>query len=175
MGIIGGIDSSRPPAITGLRTNSSLAPSDLAARGTERDHFTKLAMVHEIAYNSLQPASARPHEPARPGGRYDVEPLRLRPDESARDLALIKAVSSLGLSGTVFHLMKDIPDQYDGEYVVLIDAKIVVQFEMKRVDGASPEDVQIWFLAEYRREIGQRRYRILLDRAADAARAIISN
>ncbi|RWE09472.1 MAG: hypothetical protein EOS23_18695 [Mesorhizobium sp.] len=79
------------------------------------------------------------------------------------------------MSGTVFHLMKDIPDQYDGEYVVLIDAKIVVQFEMKRVDGASPEDVQIWFLAEYRREIGQRRYRILLDRAADAARAIISN
>ena len=107
--------------------------------------------------------------------RFDVEPLRLRPDESARDLALIRAVSSLGVHGTVFHLMHEVPDQYDDEYVVLIDAKIVVQFEMQRVAGASPEDVKIWFLADYRREIGQGRYRILLDRAADVARAIISN
>lgn len=107
--------------------------------------------------------------------RYDVERLRMGPDEDARDLALIKAVSSLGLSGTVFHLIKDIPDQYDDEYVVLIDAKIVVKFEMQRVVGAAPEDVKIWSLAEYRREIGQGRDRILLDQAADAALAIISN
>lgn len=107
--------------------------------------------------------------------RYDVKRLRMRPDEDDRDLALINAVSSLGLSGAVFHLMEEIPDQYDDEYVVLIDAKIVVQFEMRRVAGAVPEDVKIWLLAEYRREIGQGRDRILLDRAADAARAIVSN
>lgn len=107
--------------------------------------------------------------------RYDVEPLRMWPDEDDRDLALINAVSSLGLSGTVFHLMHDTPDQYDDKYVVLVDAKIVVQFEVQRVAGALPEDVRIWSLAEYRREKGQGRDRILLDRAADAARAIISN
>ncbi|RAZ84326.1 hypothetical protein DPM33_31570 [Mesorhizobium hawassense] len=71
--------------------------------------------------------------------------------------------------------MRDIPDQYDDEYVVLIDAKIVVQFEMQRAAGASPEDVKIWFLAEYRREIGQGRDRILLDRAAEVARSIVSS
>lgn len=107
--------------------------------------------------------------------RYDIEPLRLRPEESSRDLTLTMAVSSLGLSGSVFHLMRDIPDQYDDEYVVLIDAEIVVQFEMQRVTGAPPKDVQIWSLAEYRREIGQGHCRILLDRAADAARAVISS
>ena len=106
--------------------------------------------------------------------RCDIEPLRLRPEESSRDLALIKAVASLRLSGTVFHLMRDIPDQHEDGYVLLIDAKMVVQFEIQRADGALPQDVQIWSLAEYRREIGQGRYRILLDRAADAARAITS-
>lgn len=107
--------------------------------------------------------------------RYDIGPLRLRPEESPRDLALIEAVASLGLRGTVFHLMRNIPDQHDDEYVLLIDTKMVVQFEIQRVEGALPQDVQIWSLAEYRREIGQGRYRILLDRAADAARAIASS
>ena len=105
---------------------------------------------------------------------YDVEALRLKPDASSHDLALIEAVSSLGVHGTVFHLIKEVPDQFDDEYVVLVDAKIVIHFEIPRgVAGASPEDVKIWFLAEYRREIGQGRHRILLDRAADAARQII--
>ncbi|CAH2402375.1 conserved hypothetical protein [Mesorhizobium escarrei] len=76
VGIIGGIKSSRPPALTHLRTDSSLGRPELANRGTDHDHFTKLAIMHEIAYNSLQPASARPHEPVRPGGRL-VHPLRL--------------------------------------------------------------------------------------------------
>ncbi|SJM34129.1 hypothetical protein BQ8482_380312 [Mesorhizobium delmotii] len=57
VGIIGGMNSSRPgPARTGLRTESRLGPSLLAARGTERDHFTKLVMMHETAYYSSQPA-----------------------------------------------------------------------------------------------------------------------
>ncbi|SJM33025.1 hypothetical protein BQ8482_330160 [Mesorhizobium delmotii] len=77
VGIIGGMNSSRPaPAHTRLRTDSTLGPCNLAARGTDHDHFTKLAMMHEITYNSLQPASARPHEPVRPGGRL-VDPRRL--------------------------------------------------------------------------------------------------
>lgn len=107
--------------------------------------------------------------------RYEVESLRLRPEDSTRDLALIEAVSSLGVQGAVFHLIKEVPDQFDDEYVVLVDAKIVVQFEMKREARASPEGAKLWFLAEYQRAIGQGRARILLDRAADAARSIISN
>lgn len=106
--------------------------------------------------------------------RYDVEALRLRPDASPRDLALIEAVSSLGLHGTVFHRIKDVPDQLHDEYVVLVDAKIVVDFELPRgVTGATPENVKIWFLDEYRRQTGQGHHRLLLDRAADAAREIM--
>ena len=106
--------------------------------------------------------------------RYDVEGIRLKPEASSRDFALIEAVSSLGVHGTVFHLIKEVPDQFDDEYVVLVDAKLVVHFEMPRgVARASPEDVKIWFFSDYRREIGQGHHRILLDSAADAARKIL--
>ena len=106
--------------------------------------------------------------------RYDVEGIRLKPEASSRDFALIEAISSLGVQGTIFHLIKEVPNQFDDEYVVLVDAKLVVHFEMPRsVAGAPPEDVKIWFFSDYRREIGQGHDRILLDSAADAARKII--
>ncbi|CAH2397516.1 hypothetical protein MES4922_190251 [Mesorhizobium ventifaucium] len=63
VGIIGGINSSRPPALTLLGTKLTLGSSDLTARGTERDHFTKLEMMHETAYYSSQPAG-HAHTPA---------------------------------------------------------------------------------------------------------------
>ncbi|WP_442579747.1 hypothetical protein ACSBOB_30390 [Mesorhizobium sp. ASY16-5R] len=103
--------------------------------------------------------------------RYDVEEMRLIPE---RDRLLIEAMSSLGIHGTVFHVLRAIPEEYEDEYTILVDAKLVVDFELSReVPDPSPAAVKVWFLEEYRRDIGQGRRRILLDRAADAARKLI--
>lgn len=105
--------------------------------------------------------------------RYDVESIRLKPETSARDSKIFEAVSSIGLRGTTLHLLNEVPDQFEDQYTVLIDAKLVVSFELLRgVSDASPKNARIWFLADYRREIGQGRHRIMLDRAASAAREI---
>jgi hypothetical protein len=103
--------------------------------------------------------------------RYDVEEMRLRPEV---DQSLIEAMTTLGIRGTVFHAIRAIPEQYEDEYTILVDAKLVVHFELPRgVPDPRPTAVKIWFFAEYRREIGQGRRRILLDRAAEAARKLI--
>ena len=105
--------------------------------------------------------------------RYDVESIRLKPETSHKDLSVIEALASIGIKGTVFHVVEFIAEQFEDAYTVLVDTTLVVAFELPRTSlGALPQAVKVWFFAEYRQEIGQGSRRILLDKAADAARTI---
>ncbi|MBL8577103.1 MAG: hypothetical protein JNK47_07745 [Mesorhizobium sp.] len=111
--------------------------------------------------------------PKRVNDRYDLEAIRLRPNTSARDSMLVEAISSLQVHGTTFHLLESVPDQFEDQYIVLVDAKLVISFELLRGrSDTSAKNVQIWFLADYRRDVGQGHRRTLLDLAANAAREI---
>jgi len=111
--------------------------------------------------------------PERLTERYDVEKIRLRPDSNEHALHLVEIIESLRPGGLVFHLLAHTPSSDSELFVVLIDDQSVLSFELPKPEGA-PEDITHYTFDEYRREIGQGRSRILLDRAAQAARDIAS-
>ena len=129
--------------------------------------------LHECGLLSRRSRRSRCQMPRKYlNDRYDTEATRLKPDESQKDLAIIQALASIGLDGDIYHVLQFVPEQFEDEYIILIDAKLVVSFELsRRGDRPLPEVVRISFFTDYRRQIGQGRDRILLDRAADAARA----
>lgn len=103
--------------------------------------------------------------------RYSAEGKLLSPD-SERDRRILDALTSFGVSGTTYHLVSDIPDQFEDFYAVLIDDREVVSFELLRLDPAAPADVHRYSVASYRSSLGQGQNRIRFDRVLEAAKRI---
>ncbi|WP_157219833.1 hypothetical protein [Flavisphingomonas formosensis] len=110
--------------------------------------------------------------------RYDVDAIRFTREAPHNALSrdLLGAVDSIRSGGSVFHILRDTPEDSGDELLVLIDGEIIVHFELPRLSfkrtrvvGGPPVDIQIESLEEFRKRIGQGRFRLLLDRAVDDA------
>jgi hypothetical protein len=98
----------------------------------------------------------------------------LQPHESSQDADLISLMAANGLRGTVFHVLNNIPEQYEDIYTVLIDDRSVVTFEIPRTAGAlTVKELSVFSLSQYRDELGQGKSRMRLDRAAEDARKLL--
>lgn len=88
--------------------------------------------------------------------RDDLAAARLRPDENARHRLIFEAVNRIVDDGTVYHVLTDTPEQTSDVFRVLVDDRLVVGFELTRgATDATPIDVQIYSVEEYRRAIGR--------------------
>lgn len=111
--------------------------------------------------------------PRRLSDRYDVSGARLWPERD-EDEAVVTAVRKLVPRGTVFHLLQCWPDQGEDGYVVLVDEHTIVSFELLRSDPATdPTEARVWRFSDYRKQIGQGRDRMRLDRVAELAAAAL--
>lgn len=125
--------------------------------------------------------------------RYDVDRLRvmrgeLRQWPNTGRIPISDIVDSVTSGGSVYHILTDVPEDSGLELTILIDGDTVVRFELpwirqtglfgKRkltyLAGGPPIDVKVWALDDYRRAIGQGRYRILVDHAVADAHRILS-
>lgn len=99
----------------------------------------------------------------------------LQPAQFERDAALLERVQSLGIRGSVFHVLNEIPAQGEELFTPLCDHQLVVSFEVPR--GKIPlcaEDIVKVPIAEYRNKIGQGKHRIRFDETLKNARVILS-
>ncbi|WP_179562340.1 hypothetical protein [Sphingomonas sp. R3G8C] len=110
--------------------------------------------------------------------RYNVDAIRFTREalHNALSRDLLGAVDSICSGGSVFHILRDTPEDSGDELSVLIDGETIVHFELPRLSfkrtrvvGGPPVDIQIESLEEFRKRIGQGRFRLLLDRAVDDA------
>jgi hypothetical protein len=65
---------------------------------------------------------------------------------------VVEYLASLGFGGRVFHLLVDVPEQYEDIYVVMIDAETIVSFEVPH-DSNEPQDVQVMPINSYKRHV----------------------
>lgn len=127
--------------------------------------------------------------------RYDVQRLRVMRGEltdwpNTGKVPLSDIIDPMIPDGVVYHVLREIPEDSGLELTVLVDGKTLVSFELAWIRGKSlfgrsrqtylaggaPYDVDIRTLEEFRRRIGQGKYRILLDHAvADASSILQSN
>ncbi len=99
---------------------------------------------------------------------------RLQPERSEFAAALVELVRSLGLDGSVFHVIQDVPEQGEDLVTLLSDDQTVISFEVPR--GRVPleaEEVIKIPVAEYRHKIGQGKDRIRLDETLKHARVLL--
>jgi hypothetical protein len=99
---------------------------------------------------------------------------RLQPEKVEGDAALLRLVQSLGIAGSVFHVLNEVPEQGEDLFTLLYDDELVVSFEVPR--GAMPGhvvDIVKIPVAEYRNNIGQGKHRIRLDETVKNARVLL--
>ena len=99
---------------------------------------------------------------------------RLQPAKFQRDAALLELVQSLGIDGSVFHILNEIPEQGEDLFTLLCDDQLVVSFEVPR--GKIPlyaADIVKVSIAEYRNKIGQGKHRMRLDETLKNARVLL--
>ena len=116
--------------------------------------------------------------PKRLTERYNVDEIRFTRADPREPLGrdLLGFVDAILPDGSVFHVLRDIPDDSGDEMTILVDGSAVIHFELPRLHfreprmvGGPPCDVRIETLSDFRKRSGQGRHRILLDRAvADA-------
>jgi hypothetical protein len=92
--------------------------------------------------------------------------MRLLPDEHT---ALIDAVRTVIPEAAICHVLDHVPEQFEDLYVLLVDGRQIIEFELPRGEKPLPTEVKLWELADYRRHIGQGRARIRLDRVVAEA------
>jgi len=112
--------------------------------------------------------------PSRLTNRFEGYP-RLQPENLETDTALVDLVLSLGITGSVFHVLNQVPEQCEDLYILLCDDHLVISFEVPR--GKIPlqaERIVETPIAEYRHKIGQGKSRIRLDETLKQARALLS-
>lgn len=63
---------------------------------------------------------------------------------------ILRCLELIGVHGTVFHLLGHTPEQYEDIYVVLVDGKQVLSFEVSH-DDPKPAEVEFVVLETYRR------------------------
>ncbi|WP_144378826.1 hypothetical protein [Mesorhizobium amorphae] len=103
--------------------------------------------------------------------RYSTEGTLLSV-ASERDRRILDALGSIGVAGTLHHLVSEIPDQFEDFYTVLIDGRDVVSFELPKAGPAVPENVDRCSAASYREELGQGKTRIRFDRLLEASKRV---
>jgi hypothetical protein len=97
----------------------------------------------------------------------------LQPARVPHDAKLIALLYGCGVRGTVFQILKHIPEQGEDLYTVLVDDRLVVEFEVSRTaEMETVGELCSSPLNVYRDELGQGKGRIRLDRATENARKL---
>ncbi|MGJ4890460.1 hypothetical protein ACQR1Y_19850 [Bradyrhizobium sp. HKCCYLRH3099] len=94
--------------------------------------------------------------------------------EDAYRAELLGQLDRVCPSGSIYHVLKLIPEQCEDVYTILVDDHTVASFDVPR--GGRPmalTAVEIQSFADYRNQIGQGKERIKLQRAAQHAREMI--
>ena len=99
---------------------------------------------------------------------------RLQAVYSKRDADLIELFQSHSIAGSVFHLLREIPEQGEDLYTVLCDDQLVVSFEVPRGKlPLSAEKITEVPIAQYRRQLGQGKNLMRLDQTLRDARTLL--
>lgn len=95
----------------------------------------------------------------------------LTPNEVISHARLVSLMAQNGATGAVFHVLGHIPEECEDLYTVLVDGRLVVEFEVPRLPGsAAVEQFKATALKEYRDALGQGKRRLRLDWATEDAR-----
>jgi hypothetical protein len=97
--------------------------------------------------------------------RYDVQKLRGDPSSP-----IFRTVSAIVPGARRFHVLAHTPGQGEDLFVVLVDGTWVTRFELPRSTDEAAQAVTVEALADYRKLVGQGRFRMLLDAAVADAR-----
>ncbi|WP_141683874.1 hypothetical protein [Rhizobium sp. AC27/96] len=100
---------------------------------------------------------------------------RLQAENSEQDAALLELVRSLGVAGSVFHILNEVLEQGEDLYTLLCDDQLVISFEVPRGQRSlqAKEFVEV-SATEYRHKMGQGKNRIRLDETLKNARALLA-
>lgn len=106
--------------------------------------------------------------------RTQANDSRLNPDLNPADARIVAAIRKISDEGTVFHVLASTPSQNVDCYSVLIDQSLVVDFELKRDEGApQPLEVEIQTVSQFRTRVGQKGSH-RLDATLEVARRVLS-
>jgi hypothetical protein len=96
---------------------------------------------------------------------------KLNPESDARDALIMRAVRSIIDMGSVYYVLTDTPEQTEDIFVVLVDDRLVVSFELERDNpDAEPSDVGQYTIEQYRAAPGEDIDQIELQIALELAR-----
>lgn len=110
--------------------------------------------------------------PQRLNDRYST--CVLQPDREMSDAELVALMSEHGVRGSVFQILRHIPEQGEELYTVLVDDSLVVEFEVPRTTKMTVvSEFSSFSLATYRHQLGQGKSRIRLDQATANARKLL--
>ncbi|RFZ88227.1 hypothetical protein D0Y60_10355 [Shinella sp. WSJ-2] len=111
--------------------------------------------------------------PSRLTNRFEGY-TRLQPEKFERHAALLELIQSLGIVGSVFYVLSEIPEQGEDLLTLLCDDQLVISFELPRQKiQLSAVDIVKVPVAEYRAKIGQGKHRIRLDETLKNARILL--
>lgn len=107
--------------------------------------------------------------------RRDLREALLRPEAGERAARIYNAVKSILHEGEVYFALADTPEQNEDYFVVLVDDRSVVSFELSRSESAAlPSQVMVYSVEEYRKAIGQgfaeRELRVAIEKARELMR-----
>lgn len=101
---------------------------------------------------------------------------KLVPDINPRHSRIYQATKSIH-EGRVYYVVADTPEQTEDVFCVLVDADVVVGFELARNNSATiPSNVHTWSVAEYDRALSghaKREFQAALDLAHQDLAALI--
>jgi hypothetical protein len=84
--------------------------------------------------------------------RQHVAQGKLRPETGARDARIFRALRRIIDSGSVFHILWDTPGQREDYFSILVDDKVVIDFELDRHDPeALPTEAEQHSIEDYRK------------------------
>ena len=99
---------------------------------------------------------------------------RLNPNSNSADARVVAAIKKVSIEGTLFHVLASIPSQNADYYSVLIDDRLVVDFELER-DASDPQplEAEVLSVSQFRNRVGQKGS-LRLEATIDAARKVLS-
>jgi hypothetical protein len=104
--------------------------------------------------------------------RDDGRALRLERQANARLFDVIDHLHPILLT---CHILVDTPGQLTELYTVLVDGGQVLRFELPKSVGSTPENVEFFSADQFREEVGQGKFRLMLDRAIEDYRQVFAD
>lgn len=99
---------------------------------------------------------------------------QLLPEQSEHAADVLRLLAALDIRGSVFHLIDWLEDEGDIFCTVLVDADLVVSFEVpKAMEPETVLDLKQSTTAQFRRDIGQGKQRIRLDETLKRVRSLL--